>query len=951
MSDAAESGANFEKEVANIYRMLGYDVDTNLDFEGFQVDITARRRVPGADETNLIIECKFKSSGSVSNAELGKLSNIFTEAAREQGFHKAVMVTNRDFSASAKAFAAGRSHLVLKTTKDLEAEILDLSSAYGRYKREYLRTAISSLYVPLRAQGHLPGESQDLKIFENLESSLEEWVDNGRPGFLTIMADFGSGKTTLLERLKFRYCDLYERGKSVHKPLLLRAKELHKYRDINEFLMSAVVAEFRSAADINIIWRFIEEGQFLLLIDGFDEVAQQVDPKQRHSYFVSLSALFNSGCRSIMTCRPTFFVDKSEYDNLVDGVLSDMRDRSRRVTQPLGTLFIDDSPDVARLAENMARNHGGRLDVRRIRGLSIGRLDLLPFTEQQIDIYLSQHNDEFLASISNDWQKVKEFLYTVYDIKDLMKHPILLDMITRTVLSRQLDVNNYDQRLGAADIYEAYLRALLDREYLDRETRRLLSSQARQSLLEIVALTLFRNDAMDASFHDVLSSISSRHEELVVMHPELRDKAEAHVVADIILTGFLAFDGDNRFRFAHKSFMEYLLARFLVKKIAVGIFDDLGSSALPPDIVYFLGSFLINDRAVFNQMARYLRREDGRSAGWCNNIARALVSSDAEMEDFSLNDASIDYIATREIRWISADIKNVVFNVRDLENQRYQRCTFDNVEFKGATGRLSTADVSLLKCRLVECDLKVLDIHTSSGEIEIEGGKALHISIQHSELRLSSNTQSEKISCHDSIISVHQAMRSSQLEFDGSKIEATGPVFCTQLSAHGSELKFREVPRLLSNANASGSRSGRALSISLHDSYLEIPAFSGYETLKTSGLSSNLSFVNSRIAGFIVEEDMARADLWRGCEGVVFFEDRRRRFAPLKRRHYNIGNVTFISREEFLRSPGIADEALRQAEKTAGSWLSSWISHAKAEVAVREKTKSQQAASAKNGET
>lgn len=295
MDRAADSGIKFEAEVANLYRMLGYEVTPNIDFDGFQVDIIARRRVPGADDTKLMIECKFKSSGLVSNEELSKLSNTFTEAGRAKGFH---IVTNTGFSQKARAFASDKGHIVLKTVKDLEEATLDLFSGYGRYKREYVQNAIFTLYIPLRGRGYLPGAVTTDVLFDDIAQSLITWIDSDEVGFLNIMGDFGAGKTTLLERIKFHYSDLYESGKTDRKPILFRAKDLHKFSTISEFLESTVVTEFRTAIDVKHVWRFIQEGRFIVLIDGFDEVAQQVDSRQRRYYFIMLSALFNNPCKS-----------------------------------------------------------------------------------------------------------------------------------------------------------------------------------------------------------------------------------------------------------------------------------------------------------------------------------------------------------------------------------------------------------------------------------------------------------------------------------------------------------------------------------------------------------------------------------------------------------------------------------------------------------------------------
>jgi hypothetical protein len=683
MSDKTEAGTKFEREVANLYRMLGYGVTPNIDFEGFQLDIVARRRVPGADETKLMIECKYKESGTVSNEELSKLSNTFTEAGRQKGFHKAVLVTNSGFSQKARTFAAERAHLVLKTIKELEEETLDIFSAFGRYKREYQQTTIHSFYIPSRGAGRLPGTAPETKNFENVEQELITWIDSGPPGFLTIMADFGVGKTTLLERVKYYYCDLYERGASTKKPMLFKLKDLHKYKDIDDYLAAAVAAEFRSATDTRLIWPLIDSGGFVLLLDGFDEVAMQVDTKQRRAFFVTLSALFNTPSHSLMTCRPTFFINSHEYDDLIDEFVADRKARNHGSSKQLQPYR---SPDTRLLTEELRRTYHKGRSIHRIRGLNTARLDLLPFSEPQINSYLAQRDDEFRSAVSSDWSEVKRFLYSATHIQVLMWRPILLDMITRTVLSGHIDVKNVNQRLSATDIYESYLQSLLEEEYDKKETRRLVSPSARQSLLEIVAVALYTDDAPDISFDGVVRSLEKYINQLISRHPELKQLKLDQVAADIILTGFLSRDIDDKFKFSHKSFMEFLIARFIVKHIMRGQFDQLSNDMrLSSEIIYFIGSFLMFDQDLFNRITRRLRSTDGDAEGhWRTNLGRALVASEVPLDGFALSNLRVDDVDAQEVNWKSVDIENVTFDVRKLNKVRLYDSTIRASRFANA---------------------------------------------------------------------------------------------------------------------------------------------------------------------------------------------------------------------------------------------------------------------------
>lgn len=387
-----------------------------------------------------------------------------------------------------------------------------------------------------------------------------------------------------------------------------------------------------------------------------------------------------------MTCRPTFFIDTSEYDTLVDEVIS-----AHHSVAGLGglegfSLDSDKSMLVGYLASDLASGYGKRPDIRRIRGLRIGRIDLLTLTETQIHDYLRQRDAEFQKAINEDWHKVRKFLYSVYDIRDLMRRPILLDMIVRTVLLGHFDVNDFGQRIGAADIYEAYITALFLRERDDRETRRSISVEARQWLLELVALTIFKSGHMDTTFEEIAAGIATRVAEMSEVHAELSDKSVDHITGDIILTGLLSIDIGGKLRFAHKSFMEYLVARRVKNKMSTNTHDELMEEFLPSDIIYFMGSLMINNTKLFDAVARALRSTDVMNTNIAKNLARALCCSGAKHEDFSLNSIEVTQISARKVHWAATELKDVLMDVNGIEEQKYENCILENVTFKGTTG-------------------------------------------------------------------------------------------------------------------------------------------------------------------------------------------------------------------------------------------------------------------------
>jgi hypothetical protein len=371
----AASKPDFVKEVANLYRMLDYEVSPAPDALSRRVDLVAQRQIPGADETVVIIGCHQPETNGDGYEQAVALSQIFIEHSRSHGWHKAVIVTKGTFAPAVRTLTRDAGHLILKTVSELESETLNIYAAYGHYRRHYIKTSIHALYVPLGARGQFPGEAEGT-VLQNVETAIINWIENGSAGFLTVMADFGAGKTTLLERIKFHYAQSYESDRSTIKPLLFRAKELHKHRTIDEYVKSTAQGEFGTLVDVNLVWQMIDEGRFLLLIDGFDEVAQQLDSAQRRKYFAQLSRLFNTPSHSILTCRPTFFIHPTEYDSLIDQFLIDARGSAAGLGNAPGRLSIDRSRAVADLVHDLVRDYSEPRAIRRIRNLRIGRRSL-----------------------------------------------------------------------------------------------------------------------------------------------------------------------------------------------------------------------------------------------------------------------------------------------------------------------------------------------------------------------------------------------------------------------------------------------------------------------------------------------------------------------------------------------------------------------------------------------
>ena len=116
-------GQAFEEEVARLYEALGYKVQRNVRLAGQQIDLLLTKMMSGAGMAKIVVECKYRSQGSVENQEVFDFISMFKAIMEPFRLTAGVMVTNARYTADAKSAIQGSPHIWLRTVQDLEDEI------------------------------------------------------------------------------------------------------------------------------------------------------------------------------------------------------------------------------------------------------------------------------------------------------------------------------------------------------------------------------------------------------------------------------------------------------------------------------------------------------------------------------------------------------------------------------------------------------------------------------------------------------------------------------------------------------------------------------------------------------------------------------------------------------------------------------------------------------------
>lgn len=502
-------------------------------------------------------------------------------------------------------FIDSRRYVPVKTEVSVLAGITETGIPFG--KRVW--GGQSSISFEIEKQADIHEEVKFLQTTKVLAfRPFSEWLSSPMQNLLVIVGEYGTGKTTFSKFLTYNLGTQYlnsdidkrEANSKIRIPLFL------PLRNFEERIDSFIINECNIAGITDIDYpRFLkraENGEFLLILDGFDEMTNQIDNDQKRRNFNLIRQLIEVGSQSkvLLTVREEYFTSFEDFDS----VFKSKNNRNFRF------------------------------------------LNLLPFDDEQIQLFLSANN--------SDSQGIWRQIQNVPGLNDIASRPVLLEFIVK-YLPEIIKQSKIKGNISAADLYKNCIDDEISRK--DTELNFVINRKERFEILEHLATWMYANDTL-------IFEIPILEDELKLPdYFDVKRRWEYEKYLNEFLTfSFLLNEGNNRYRISHKSFRDFLAAKCLGREIINKEIDYLKRIELTDELVSFIGEIIEHTETLLSLLDT--NAKDNEENQWLStNLVKILLKLDSNsLRNQNLRNSNLKHIDFTHAKLENTDFTNSILD-------------------------------------------------------------------------------------------------------------------------------------------------------------------------------------------------------------------------------------------------------------------------------------------------
>ena len=157
---------------------------------------------------------------------------------------------------------------------------------------------------------------------------------------MTLTGDYGTGKTALSKMLLLKWMRAFRRDPDSRLPIRIELGEFTRRFDFRGLLRHFGDTHGLSDVPVQALEKLLQEGRVVLILDGYDEMAQNLDLHDRRACLRALADATHGGSRGIITSCPNYFTE-AEVLHVAETLYSQRKEIHRFNRPDQMTIVID----------------------------------------------------------------------------------------------------------------------------------------------------------------------------------------------------------------------------------------------------------------------------------------------------------------------------------------------------------------------------------------------------------------------------------------------------------------------------------------------------------------------------------------------------------------------------------------------------------------------------------
>lgn len=726
--------------VAELLKLNHFQVEGPVKVNGAEIDLVA---TPLGDPfaAKMYIEVTLEY---VDNEKYGKDLTKLSMVREMDASSRCLIVSAKGFTINVKERAAATR--ILTMTYD---ELFARFERFEPYVEQFTGSGALAKDLHELTRVYQPPKFSDTHGSQEALPWLDAWLerDNKDESWLIVVGEYGTGKTALTRVLQERWLNAYKQNPLQPIPLRIELGNFTRQFDAQGLLHHFLDHNGLSHVPVDFLWSLIRSGRVILLLDGYDEMAQYLNQRERRECLRTLAELTSGGARGLLTSRPNYFSEAEEFA-LFDHLYRTLELRSGYLLQEAEELKAQEAEIDGFIERNLLERY-----ERSLQDLSPEQTEVLvrSILNSQADVA-----DTVVAILRRVFRATEEGSEIALSGK-----PVIISYLVE-VAANLVDVSV--ERLTEWDIYTLVLDKLALR---DLNQAGLVSVEDRRRFLQSLAVWLTRTGnrfCSESDFRGLVEKFFSSH--LKRVQQGQRESEIESLFEDLRRSGSLSRDplANKGWKFSHNSLREFLVAEALIEDLTskralntvIPVSDAMrtfvtsrGRATLEELLAMLTAAWSARDggqqpgaylSVLYQGIDRFLRPAD--DPAW--HPLRAVAGPRPDLAGVQLNFLVMsDETRPAQVQGVNfshSDLSTVSLDYANLDGAKFDGAILDGVSFRSAVldgasfkdallADVSFSGTSLRGADFSEVDdsLSVLvgDLRTDSPRVRLSGEAAL----------------------------------------------------------------------------------------------------------------------------------------------------------------------------------------------------------------------------------